>query len=380
MLTCSHQPMKVSSSKYIQLSRLCRWRNLLFFALALSVSCRDRPPGEVSVLWEQQKAKGVHIPLSLLPEQNLDSARLYLRIRLEGDTTIILGDYHKDNDGIVFEPLLPFLRGSAYTAGYRDKHLQTFTIPAHEPRAAPQLVAIYPRRDTLPVNLLKVYFSFSQPMRESVSDRYIRLLRNGTDTLQDVFLNLQPELWNEDRTVLTIWLDPGRIKRGLQPNEKMGAPLEEGTSYRIWVSGGWQDAQGIPLGKDGYADFITGTRDSLSPDPSSWTIYPPHAGVTDPLLIDLHEALDHFLLEESIQVTDKKGNTIKGRVVLPGNDTQVRFIPDARWQPGEYQLVVDAKLEDLAGNNLNKPFERNITTTKTPADVLLYRRSFSILK
>ena len=77
----------------------------------------------------------------------------------------------------------------------------------------------------MPENLLKIYLRFSHPMREGQSDKYISLIKNGKDTLPDVFLNLQPELWNEDRTVLTVWLDPGRIKRDLQPNLKLGNPL-----------------------------------------------------------------------------------------------------------------------------------------------------------
>ena len=40
------------------------------------------------------------------------------------------------------------------------------------------------------------------------------------------FLDLQPELWNAEGTVLTLWLDPGRIKRDLIPNKELGIPLK----------------------------------------------------------------------------------------------------------------------------------------------------------
>jgi hypothetical protein len=376
MLTCSHQQMKVSSNQYIQLSRLCRWCNLLFFVATLVTACRNSS-SDITVRWDQQKATGVHIPSVLLPEQNADSAVLYLVVRKTGDTTRILGDYRSDN-GIVFEPLLPFVRGSSYEISYRNDRIQNFTIPAGEPGAVPALLAIYPKQDTLPVNLLKLYLQFSQPMRESVSDQYIRLIRNGTDTLQDAFLNLQPELWNEDRTVLTIWFDPGRIKRDLQPNQRMGAPLEEGARYRVYISGSWQDAQGIALGKSGSNDFIAGSRDSISPEPAGWVIHFPRQGSTDPLVIRLTEPLDHFLLEESIQVADQKGNKIKGKVATLDNDTRVQFVPAVNWLPGGYQVIIDPKLEDLAGNNLNKPFDRDVTKTKAPDDTRVHKRTFRI--
>lgn len=367
--------MKVSSSKYIQLSRLCLWRNLLFFAVTAFYACREKQPAGITVLWDEQKAKGIHISASLLEEKNIDSAKKYLIVKLAGSATGILGDYHTD-DGIVFEPLLPFAAASNYEIWYRNKRIQTFSIPKDE-TGSPELVAIYPQQDTLPVNVLKLYFEFSKPMRESVSNQYIRLIRNETDTLQDVFLNLQPELWNENRTVLTIWFDPGRIKRDLQPNQRMGAPLEEGTRYRIFVSGQWKDARGNILNKDVTANFVAGKRDSLSPDPSAWIIQPPKPGTADPLQVNVLEPLDHFLLEESVQVADANGNIIKGRIVTEKKDKSLHFIPSLNWKPGEYQLFIDAKLEDLAGNNLNKPFDRDVTKTKLKEEAI-YKKIFRI--
>ena len=88
-------------------------------------------------------------------------------------------------------------------------------------------MAIYPTQDTVPENLLKIYLQFSKPMREGQALRHIELLKNNRDTLPGVFLDLQPELWNVDRTTLTVWLDPGRIKRDLQPNGPIGKRRKE---------------------------------------------------------------------------------------------------------------------------------------------------------
>ena len=33
------------------------------------------------------------------------------------------------------------------------------------------------------------------------------------------------------------------------------------------------------------------------------------------------------------------------------------FIPAEPWRPGEYQLLVDTVLEDLAGNHIGRPFD-----------------------
>ena len=97
-------------------------------------------------------------------------------------------------------------------------------------------MAIYPTAAELPVNLLRVYVHFSAPMSEGWAARAIRVSREDTgETLDDVFLPPEPELWDPERKRLTMLLDPGRIKRGLVPNLEFGYPLVEGTAVRIAI-------------------------------------------------------------------------------------------------------------------------------------------------
>ncbi len=349
---------------------------LLFFSLILLVACRDVSKNTgITISWTADKPTAIHIPVRLIPEKK-DSAIFLLATRVEGSQTNILGNYHV-SDVVVFEPLIPFTRGNTYHVYYRDSLIATFNIPLGDSSNV-RVVNVYPQKDTLPINLLKIYLQFSSPMRESVSAQYIQLTRNGTDTLKDVFLDLQPELWNENRTVLTVWLDPGRIKRELQPNQKLGNPLQEGSWYELLISKQWKNASGVPLQADFKYRFTVGGRDSLSPKPSEWRILSPKANSKAPLLIVLNESLDHFLLNESIQVANKDGTIIKGQFYTEKNDSQCRFIPTAPWLAGEYQLLIDASLEDLAGNNLNRPFDRDMKKTKTPSTERVHRRTFRI--
>ena len=55
-------------------------------------------------------------------------------------------------------------------------------------------------------------------MQEGHSLENILLIRNEKDTIRDAFLDLQPELWNKEGTVLTLWFDPGKDqKRSCSP-------------------------------------------------------------------------------------------------------------------------------------------------------------------
>ena len=103
-------------------------------------------------------------------------------------------------------------------------------------------------------------------MSEGQSQKHIFLLNHNNDTIKDVFLDLQPELWDEDRTVLTMWLDPGRIKRDLIPNLQKGNPLKKGQQYTLAVAGEWKDEEGLPLKASYTRKFFVGERDSTGPD------------------------------------------------------------------------------------------------------------------
>jgi hypothetical protein len=368
--------MKHYKKTRIKNNRLCITHSLLFFCTLLLFSCKQEGT-DSDIIWQDQKAIAVFIPEKKLPNADENTALPLVAIRLKGSNTDMLGN-KKWEDGVRFEPLIPFTPGSQYTVFYRGVLLDSFSIPLGDASMQPSVVKMYPSTDTVPVNMLKIYLQFSQPMRESVSPKYVGLIKDGKDTLNDVFLDLQPELWNEDRTVLTLWLDPGRIKRDLQPNQRMGNPLQENTKYTLLVAAGWTSAQGLALSQNFRHDFVAAQRDSLSPDPARWHLTIPSSNTSAPLVIDLQETLDHFLLPESIQVATKAGKVLEGKWVINEKDNQCQFHPSSPWTAGSYQLIIDAKLEDMAGNNLNKPFDRDTRNTKAPSDNTEYYRYFSI--
>lgn len=210
-------------------------------------------------------------------------------------------------------------------------------------------------------------------MREGRSLTYITVLKNRTDTLKGVFLDLQPELWNADRTVLTLWLDPGRIKRDLQPNRRLGTPLAAGHQYQLVVDAAWPDEQGAALGNVTIKNFTAAQRDSLSPDPARWLLRVPESDRADPLHVRFGEALDYSLLPETLHILDESGKRVAGIWQLGDQETQMTFKPTQRWRIGTYRLRVDGRLEDLAGNNLNRPFDRDLSRGRSSREDALFR-------
>lgn len=331
-------------------------------------------------MWNDDRAVGISVPIRSLADRHVDSIQDFFEVRLKStNPTPILGEKTIEGDKLLFKPLIAFSKGLTYEIIFRDRKIADIKIPFADAVDPPSLVEIYPTRDTLPENLLKIYLEFSHPMREGESQKHLEILDNQNDTIPGVFLNLQPELWNEERTVLTIWLDPGRIKRELIPNQQLGNPLQNGKSYTLVISSDWKDVNGVSLPQTHKRQFIVGSRDSVLPDPDRWSLNLPRAGTIQPFVINTNESLDYFLLQETIHIIDKNGAGIPGTMKISDKESKLTFIPSRPWEAGQHTLQVESYLEDLAGNNLNKSFDRDITIEQSKPDKRNYERHFVII-
>ncbi len=282
----------------------------------------------------------------------------------------VAGRYVVDTYYVRFEPRFALQSGQKYRV-----RVWPHEFPAAEPNApnaweqlflvpqsasdtpAARVVAIYPTSDTLPENQLKFYIYFSQPMRRGEAYRHIQLIDDHGEVVPYPFLELPEELWDPSQQRFTLLLDPGRIKRGLKPREQFGPVLEAGRRYRLVIDAGWSDALGRPLAETASKSFRVTQPDDQQPQWETWKLQLPRAGSREPLVVQFDEMLDHGLLQRMIWVVDAQGNPLAGSGEAIQKETAWRFVPEAPWQPGEYRLCVDTRLEDLAGNNLVRPFE-----------------------
>lgn len=347
-----------------------RW--IFWFALLstplLLVACTEKPRATdgIEIQWQRSEASGLFIPKRYLDGIPNDSVQTLVQIRLakRGSQPAIFGSFVWRSDGIFFEPLIPLTRGLSYEITVRNQSLDTIEIPLPENDEPPLLTSIYPSQDTIPQNLLKMYLQFSAPMQEGRPLSYVAILNAGKDTVASVFLDLQPALWNREGTLLTLWLDPGRIKRDLQPNQRMGEPLQLAMHFQLVIRGEWKDVRGVMLGRNYYKDLYVAARDSISPVPESWSIRVPEAGTQNPLVLTFGESLDAILLQEAIHILDDQGERLTGTVKLSSEEAVYSFTPDTHWKGGRYRIRCESRLEDLAGNNLNRLFDRDVREGK----------------
>lgn len=347
----------------------------ILFLISFFMGCSPDKSETITLRWQDEKAIGILIPKSFVRDNSNLQDRLSVQLIQPGERSSILGEVKTENDHVVFEPLVPLTRGLRYEILVDNLQVGEVEVPKND-SDAPELIAIYPSQDTVPENLLKMYFQFSQPMVEDRSLSFITITSNN-DTLTGTFLDLKPELWNTDGTVLTLWLDPGRIKRDLIPNKEMGNPLKAGRLYTLHISSSWTSKQGIQLKTNHSKNFVTASRDEQSPVPDQWTVGTPASATTEALKIDLKESLDFSVLMESISIFDAEKKAVSGKIQLENEERTLLFTPDNNWKAGEYTIMIESRLEDLAGNNLNRPFDRDVTVKKRE-DQATFTRKFIV--
>ena len=280
------------------------------------------------------------------------------------------GRFEIDQDAICFLPRFPFLDGTSYSVLVEpgpeemcvdSPEVWTIQRPAAEGTPTTGVVAIYPSADELPVNQLKFYVHFSSPMSEDWALRAVHVRRaDNDDSLDGVFLQMDPELWDRDRRRVTLILEPGRIKRGLAPNEEAGYPLIEGLSIIVTVDSEFRDAAGWPLLNGAERRYEIGPPVRARVSPEDWRYHFPAAGSTEPLAVEFDRPLDHALLEHSLWVNDGTGVALAGRGSAGPGERSWRFEPQSPWEEGSHRVIVDPRLEDLAGNSLMRVFDRDL--------------------
>ena len=328
---------------------------LVFFCvMSILFGCQDTEKSVAPIL-EYQNDKAVRV--SFKGNGNANEFSVYL---LNKKNSPILGSFSEKDGYISFTPVIPFSNAHEFGIAYKKKQITSFKVGTPRAKKVPELLVIHPWHDTVPVNILKMYLEFSQPMQHVGSPLDFITVFDKTDKLEvDPFLDIEAELWNKNRTRLTLWFDPGRIKTDLIPNREKGLPLKQGHSYIITIDKKWKSANGVPLAQLYSKTVHVVGKDMKSPNPGNWTIASPKKNTKSLLKIDFNEILDPILALESIKLFH--GDIpLSGNLKLSNKGKTMLFEPSDFWKAGHYSILIHPILEDLAGNNLHNLFDADL--------------------
>jgi hypothetical protein len=294
------------------------------------------------------------------------------------DVPAMLGVYNVGPDAIRFAPRFPLEAGVGYRAVFQPDRLpdargaksppvvSVFKLPPRPATPSTVVSQVYPSGDLLPENLLKFYLHFSAPMRRGHIYDHIHLLNEAAKEIELPFLEIDEELWNPAMTRLTLFIDPGRIKRGVKPLEEVGPALEEGKRFTLVIDQAWRDATGLPLKETYRKPFRVGPPDREAPNPGDWKIQSPQADSREPLGVTFPESMEHALAQRMIRVATQAGALVPGETTLEDLERHWRFVPAHPWSRGPHRILVQTTIEDLAGNNIGKLFEVDLFESVQP--------------
>lgn len=290
-------------------------------------------------------------------------------------TPPMAGSYRLEAGALSFRPSFDWTPNLDYVARYRSPLVGSQEVLESEcrfvqaePEASTEVLHVFPSATLLPENLLRMYLTFSAPMRRGQAYEHVQLLDAEGVPVHEALIPFQQELWNRAGTRLTLLFDPGRIKRGLVPHLELGAPLQADRGYTLVVDSEWLDERGARLREAFSHSFRTTSPDRESPDVAFWELELPLTGSRRALNVRFPEPLDQAQLQRMIEVLDGTGERLEGRVSIGEEEALWSFVPVAPWRAGAYELRVDALLEDLAGNSFARAFEEQWSADAGPQD------------
>jgi hypothetical protein len=274
------------------------------------------------------------------------------------------GSWEQDGVETIFTPRFAAVPGTTYSVVGRGedptlpwRELARVRVPDDGRASSTVVETIDPSVDEVPANLLRFSLTFSGPMDEGSAAGRIHLLDEAGATLRGALLDMPPELWDRERRRLTVLLEPGRIKRGLQPNVRAGAPLRQGHMVTIVVDSDLRDAAGSPLLHGASRSYRVGAPIRSRVDPHEWDVRWPDANSSE-LTVLFDRPLDRVLVQRYLRVVDDGGHAVAGHTSLDAAALRWIFAPaDARTS---IRLSIDARLEDLAGNSVRRVFDRDL--------------------
>ena len=73
---------------------------------------------------------------------------------------------------------------------------------------------------------------------------------------------------------------------------------------------------------------------------------------------------------------DERGRDVLGSAEVGQDETRWLFRPHRPWAVGSYAVIVQADLEDVAGNNLRGPLDRTVTEPANDRD--FFKLAFNV--
>ena len=363
-----------------------------FYLIALSIMIYPNKvlsQADASLILPKKIDGSVKLKLSAIPNYKTEtSPSNFLSVYVKNDgedysSYAVQGRYRVENDYLRFTPYFPFEGGMSYVVRVQNPEADNkYTYHLFQPGRkqvldTAKVMGIYPLAAELPENLLRLYIYFNTPMKKGQALTHIQLVDAAGNIDNQAFMEFKQELWSADGKRLTLLFDPGRIKRGVSTNLDLGPALLEGNQYQLTIAANWQDVHGQDLAFDFKKEFgvVKAYREQILA--KDLEILVPKENSSDSLRISFNRIMDHALIQSMIRIEFEDRKLVGGHWEISKDETKALFFPEGAWKKGSYRLIMNGRLEDVSGNNLNNLLDQKIKAEHelNPEEII---RSFSI--
>lgn len=317
---------------------------------------------------------------------SFDDWSSFFSIKVKGGSKAVLGSYRVDTNRIVFTPrFLPdvkviysitFSSQSLFnrTGINPEYHLElseevSFGIPTHEALG----IQLSPFSKSLPENILRVYLHFTSPMGFQNPYDYIQLMDSANQIIENAFVEIPEGLWNGDRTRLTLLFHPGRVKRNVGPNRKLGPVFKTGGTYQLVVKDDLKDVNGNSLGDDWKMNFTITDPIRTKMSMEEWQLTTSCLDNCQ-LLLKTDRLVDMEMMERFLRIEDENEAAIPFEIK---NEIDQIAIHSDQFKLGiSYRLIVNPRLEDLCGNTFLNAFDYRIGERVVADSLLIFPFNF----
>ena len=85
----------------------------------------------------------------------------------------------------------------------------------------------------------------------------------------------------------------------------------------------------------------------------------------------------YALIQSMIRMEHEDAKLVAGHWEISGDERAATFFPEMPWKKGTYRVIMDGRLEDVSGNNLNNLLDQKIKA-KNELDPVEISRKFTI--
>ena len=143
------------------------------------------------------------------------------------------------------------------------------------------------------------------------------------------------------------------------------------------IAAKWKDVHGQELAMDFKKEFgvVKAYREQILA--KELEVLEPKENSFDSLRISFDRIMDHALIQSMIRIEDKDHKLVSGHWEISQDETEALFFPEGAWKKGNYRLIMNGRLEDVSGNNLNNLLDQKLNSENelNPEEIV---RCFSI--